>query len=237
MLFAPPYTISRKAPGLHRQWSTQATTRQPALEPTPSAEALQKLDASLDAFVARRLPPLHQSASAPSLAAAVPAAPVELPSSAPRAMAPSAAAAPVELPSSALRAMHRRNRRFVPPPVKAGEGGGDTLASLLRHDFQAHADGRGAAARAALSREAFGPFEKKRHAPAPSAAEAARQPAHGVPLSLAELTRPPRRYVPPPGLDGRESEMLSHFGLPTANDLVYLHRAATRSRARLDGAR
>ena len=218
MLFAPPYTVSRKAPGLHRQWSTQSTTRQPALEPTPSAEALQKLDASLDAFVARRLPPLHQSASAPSLAAAVPAA-------------------PVELPSSALRAMHRRNRRFVPPPVKAGEGGGETLACLLRHDFQAHADGRGAAARAALSREAFGPFEKKRHAPAPSAAEAARQPAHGVPLSLAELTRPPRRYVPPPGLDGRESEMLSHFGLPTANDLVYLHRAATRSRARLDGAR
>ena len=147
------------------------------------------------------------------------------------------AAAPVELPSSALRAMHRRNRRFVPPPVKSGEGGGETLACLLRHDFQAHADGRGAAARAALSREAFGPFEKKRHAPAPSAAEAARQPAHGVPLSLAELTRPPRRYVPPPGLDGRESEMLSHFGLPTANDLVYLHRAATRSRARLDGAR
>ena len=154
MLFAPPYTVSRKAPGLHRQWSTQATTRQPALEPTPSAEALQKLDASLDAFVARRLPPLHQSASAPSLAAAAPAA-------------------PVELPSSALRAMHRRNRRFVPPPVKSGEGGGDTLACLLRHDFQAHADGRGAAARAALSREAFGPFEKKRHAPAPSAAEAA----------------------------------------------------------------
>ena len=133
MLFAPPYTVSRKAPGLHRQWSTQATTRQPALEPTPSAEALQKLDASLDAFVARRLPPLHQSASAPSLTPAVPAA-------------------PVELPSSALRAMHRRNRRFVPPPVKAGEGGGDTMACLLRQDFQAHADGRGAAARAALSR-------------------------------------------------------------------------------------
>ena len=66
MLFAPPYTVSRKAPGLHRQWSTQATTRQPAFEPTPSAEALQKLDASLDAFVARQLPPLHQSASAPA---------------------------------------------------------------------------------------------------------------------------------------------------------------------------
>ena len=28
--------------------------------------------------------------------------------------------------------MHRRNRRFVPPPVKSGEGGGETLACLLR---------------------------------------------------------------------------------------------------------
>mgnify|MGYP002831025747 CR=1 FL=1 len=46
-------------------------------------------------------------------------------------------------PSSALRAMHRRNRRFVPPPVKAGEGGGLTTVNLAgRTAYVAKAAGR-----------------------------------------------------------------------------------------------
>ena len=127
--------------------------------------------------------------------------------------------------------MHRRNRRFVPPPVKAGEGGGDTLACMLRHDFQAHADGRGAAARAALSREAFGPFEKKRHAPAPSAVEAAAQPAHGVPLSLASWT--PSAALRAAARARRPRARCSATSACRRRTPVYLHRAATRSRAQL----
>ena len=146
MLFAPPYTVSRKAPGLHRQCRRSAV-RQACAELPSAARAQRRGSCHHCAARARR---------------ARPPAPVEL-------------RRPPSAPCMAIRAAAGQGRRG------------------RRRHFGANAPrlpgprrrARRRGARSALA-EAFGPFEKKRHAPRRPPPR--RPPAHGVPLSLAELT-------------------------------------------------